>query len=205
MSIDIKLHLGDLPAEIDFKNCDRIALDAEFNGLNINRDRLCMVQISSGNNDAHLIQFKKNDYKSPNLKKVLSNKSINKIFHFARSDLAFINRYLNVEVENVECTKLMSKIGRSYTDKHGLKDLIKEFIGIDINKQLQSSDFGGKLTDKQLLYCANDVVYLHKIYEELNKILIREKRIELYNETVKFISTRVKLDLAEFKEDVWSH
>ena len=164
-----------------------------------------MVQISSGNNDAHLIQFKKNDYKSPNLKNVLSNKSINKIFHFARSDLAFINRYLNVEVENVECTKLMSKIGRSYTDKHGLKDLIKEFIGIDINKQLQSSDFGGKLTDKQLLYCANDVAYLHKIDEELNKILIREKRIELYNETVKFISTRVKLDLAEFKEDVWSH
>ena len=111
--------------------------------------------------------------------------------------------YLNIE--NINCTKIMSKIARSYTDKHGLKDLIKEFIGIDISKQLQSSDFGGELTEKQLKYCAQDVLYLHKIYEFLHKILVRENRINLYNETVKFINTRVELDYASFKEDIWSH
>ena len=203
MNLDIKLHKVDLPDQIKFS--DKIAIDCEFMGLNVERDRLCLVQISSGNNDAHIIQLDKEKYNAPNLKKILLDKNINKIFHFARADLLFIKKYLNVDVENVNCTKIMSKIARSYSDKHGLKDLIKEFIGIDISKQLQTSDFGGELTEKQLKYCAQDVVFLHKIYESLNKILLRENRIELYNNTVKFIKTRVDLDFASFKEDIWSH
>jgi ribonuclease D len=203
MNLDIKLHKKDLPDEIKFS--DKIAIDCEFTGLNIERDRLCLLQISSGKNDAHIIQLDGDNYDAKNLKKILSDKSLNKLFHFARADLLFIKKFLNVEVENVDCTKIMSKIARSYSDKHGLKDLIKEFIGIDISKQLQTSDFGGQLTDKQLKYCAQDVIYLHKIYESLNNILIREKRISLYEKTVKFINTRVDLDLASFKEDIWSH
>ena len=203
MNLDIKLHKQDLPDEIVFS--DKIAIDCEFTGLNIKRDRLCLVQISSGENDAHIIQLDKDNYDAPNLKKILRNNKINKLFHFARADLLFIKKYLNVSVENVNCTKIMSKIARTYTDKHGLKDLIKEFIGIDVSKQLQSSDFGGDLSDKQLKYCAQDVVYLHQIYNSLNNILLREKRIDIYNSTIKFINTRVELDLASFKEDIWSH
>ena len=203
MNLDIKLHKEDLPDQIQFS--DNIAIDCEFMGLNVERDRLCLVQISSGNNDAHIIQLDKEKYNAPNLKKVLDNKNINKIFHFARADLLFIKKYLNVDVENVTCTKIMSKIARSYSDKHGLKDLVKEFIGIDISKQLQTSDFGGNLTEKQLKYCSQDVIFLHKISESLNNILIREDRIKLYNETIKFLKTRVDLDFASFKEDIWSH
>ena len=203
MNIDIKLHKQDLPDEIKFS--DKIAIDCEFTGLNIERDRLCLVQISSGVNDAHIIQLDKDNYHAPNLKKILNNPNINKLFHFARSDLLFIKKYLEVDVQNVNCTKIMSKIARSYSDKHGLKDLVKEFIGIDINKQLQTSDFGGELTDKQLKYCAQDVIYLHKIFESLRIILEREKRLNLYNEVIKFINTRVKLDFASYKEDIWSH
>mgnify|MGYP001230509701 FL=1 len=203
MNLDIKLHKVDLPDQIKFS--DKIAIDCEFMGLNVERDRLCLVQISSGNNDAHIIQLDKEKYNAPNLKKILLDKNINKIFHFARADLLFIKKYLNVDVENVNCTKIMSKIARSYSDKHGLKDLIKEFIGIDVSKQLQTSDFGGELTEKQLKYCAQDVVFLHRIYQSLNNILLRENRIELYNDTIKFIKTRVDLDFASFKEDIWSH
>ena len=161
MNIDIKLHKQDLPDEIKFS--DKIAIDCEFTGLNIERDRLCLLQISSGQNDAHIIQFNKDNYDSPNLKNILIDKNINKLFHFARADLLFIKKYLEVDTNNVDCTKIMSKIARSYTDKHGLKDLVKEFVGIDISKQLQSSDFGGELTDKQLKYCAQDVIYLQKL------------------------------------------
>ena len=203
MSTDIKLHKVDLPDQIKFS--DKIAIDCEFMGLNVERDRLCLVQISSGNNDAHIIQLDKEKYSAPNLKKLLLDKNINKIFHFARADLLFIKKYLNVDVENVTCTKIMSKIARSYTDKHGLKDLVKEFVGIDISKQLQTSDFGGDLSEKQLKYCAQDVVFLHKIYESLNNILVRENRIGLYNKTIEFLKTRVELDFASFKEDIWSH
>jgi len=203
MSIDIKLHKVDLPDQINFS--DKIAIDCEFMGLNVERDRLCLVQISSGNNDAHIIQLDKENYNAPNLKKILVDKNINKIFHFARADLLFIKKYLNVDVENVTCTKIMSKIARSYTDKHGLKDLIKEFIGVDISKQLQTSDFGGDLSEKQLKYCAQDVIFLHRIYENLNNMLVRENRIQLYNNTIKFLKTRVELDFASFKEDIWSH
>ena len=203
MNLDIKLHKEDLPDEITFS--DKIAIDCEFTGLNIQRDRLCLLQISSGKNDAHIIQLNKDNYNAPNLKNVLANEDVNKLFHFARADLLFIKKYLEVDIKNVNCTKIMSKIARSYSDKHGLKDLIKEFIGIDVSKQLQTSDFGGELSEKQIKYCAQDVVYLHKIYESLKKILEREKRLELYNNTIKFINTRVELDFASFKEDIWSH
>ena len=203
MNLDIKLHKKDLPDEIEFS--DKIAIDCEFTGLNIERDRLCLLQISSGNNDAHIIQLDKDNYEAPNLKKILENNDINKLFHFARADLLFIKKYLEVDIKNVNCTKIMSKLARGYSDRHGLKDLIKEFIGIDISKQLQTSDFGGTLTDKQLKYCAQDVIYLHKIYTSLKKILEREKRLELYEDTIKFVNMRVKLDYASFKEDIWSH
>ena len=201
--MDIKVHKYDLPKDIEFGN--KIAIDCEFMGLNFLRDKLCLVQISSGKDDAHIVQLDRLKYEAPNLKKILSNKSIIKIFHYARADLVFIKKYLKVEVDNIEDTKLQSKLVRKYTDKHGLKDLIKEFVGIDVSKQLQSSDFGGDLTEKQLLYCAHDVVHLHKIYKQLENILIREKRFELYKDTMQFIKTRVNLDLASFKDDIWSH
>ena len=201
--MDIKVHNHDLPKDIEFGN--KIAIDCEFMGLNFLRDKLCLVQISSGKDDAHIVQLDRLKYEAPNLKKILSNKSIIKIFHYARADLVFIKKYLKIDVDNIEDTKLQSKLIRKYTDKHGLKDLIKEFTGFDISKNLQSSDFGGTLTDKQLEYCAKDVVYLHKIFDGLKKILVREKRDKLYYEAVKFVQCRVDLDLASFTSDIWSH
>jgi len=203
MNIDIKLHKNDLPEDLNLGNT--IAIDGEFMGLNVSRDPLCLLQISSGNMDAHIVQLNRENYKAPNLIKLLNNKNITKIFHYARADLTFIKHYLKIEVLNIQDTKIQSKLARSYSDKHGLKDLIKEFINIDISKQLQGSDFGGKLTSAQLKYCANDVIYLHKINEELNKILVREKRMKLYEDCIKFINTRVNLDLSSFKDDIWSH
>ena len=203
MNIDIKLHREDLPDQITLG--DNIAVDCEFMGLNVERDNLCLVQISTGNHDAHIIQLNRQTYKAPNLKKILEDKKINKIFHYARADLLFIKKYLKSNVENINCTKIMSKLARSYSDKHGLKDLIKEFTGNDINKSLQSSDFGGDLSEKQLQYCARDVIYLHEIYRCLNKILVREKRDQLYDEAIKFVHCRVNLDLASFTSDIWSH
>ena len=203
MNIDIKLHKDDLPEDLNLGNT--IAVDGEFMGLNFSRDPLCLLQISSGNMDAHIVQLNRETYKAPNLIKLLNNKNITKIFHYARADLTFIKHYLKIEISNIQDTKIKSRLARSYSDKHGLKDLIKEFINIDVSKQLQSSDFGGKLTPAQLKYCANDVIYLHKIHEELNKILERENRIDLYEDCIKFINTRVNLDLASFKDDIWSH
>ena len=203
MNLDIKLHNEDLPDELTLS--DNIAVDCEFMGLNVERDGLCLVQISTGKNDAHIVKLNRENYNAPNLKKILINEKINKIFHFARADLLFIKKYLKVDVENVNCTKIMSKLARSYSDKHGLKDLVKEFTNNDINKSLQSSDFGGDLTEKQLQYCARDVIYLHKIFNSLKKILIREKRYDLYISTLKFIRSRVDLDLASFTSDIWSH
>tara|TARA_B100001250_G_scaffold387259_1_gene384471 strand:+ start:1406 stop:2023 length:618 start_codon:yes stop_codon:yes gene_type:complete len=205
MNVDIKLHNNDLPDEIKLDDKKSLAIDSEFSGLNVNRDKLYLVQISCGNNDAHIIQLNRENYDAPNLKKLLVNKNIEKIFHYARADMTFIQKYLKVNVENINCTRTMSKLARSYSDKHGLKDLAKEFLGIELSKQQQSSDFGGSLSDKQLRYCANDVIYLHKIYSSLKKILIRENRYELYCQAIKFIQTRVDLDLASFTEDIWSH
>ena len=201
--MEIKLHKNDLPDDLDLGNL--IAVDGEFMGLNIRRDPLCLIQISSGNSDAHIIQLDRLNYKAPNLTDILKNDKITKIFHYGRADMAFIKYYLKTETNNILDTKIASKLSRSYSDNHSLKTLIKEFINVDISKQFQSSDFGGKLTQAQLKYCANDVIYLHKIHEELNKILIRENRFELYKDCLKFLKTRVDLDLALFKDDIWAH
>ncbi len=203
MKLDIKLHNEDLPDQLELG--DNIAVDCEFMGLNVERDALCLVQISTGNQDAHIVKLNRKTYNAPNLKKLLTNKEVKKIFHYARADLLFIKKYLGVKVENVDCTKIMSKIARSYSDKHGLKDLVKEFTGNEISKNLQSSDFGGELSEKQLQYCAKDVIFLNEIYIKLKKILIREKRNDLYENSIKFIYIRVDLDLASFNSDIWSH
>ena len=197
---------GDISSEQanSFKNS--IAIDTEATGLQIpERDKLSLIQISDDAGNVFIIQPDKENYKAPNLVKVLNDEKINKIFHYARADLLFIKKYLKTDVQNINCTKIMSKLARSYSDKHGLKDLIKEFTGNDINKNLQSSDFGGELSEKQLQYCAKDVIFLHKIYERLINILIREKREILYYDAIKFIYSRVNLDLASFTSDIWSH
>ena len=201
--MDIKLHKNDLPDDLELGNS--IAVDGEFMGLNVRRDPLCLIQISTGKSDAHIVQLDRSNYKAPNLVKVLNNEKITKIFHYARADLAFIKFYLKTDTKNVLDTKIASKLSRSYSDNHSLKTLIKEFINVDVSKQFQSSDFGGELSQSQLKYCANDVIYLHKIHEELIKILIREKRLEIYKECLKFLKTRVDLDLALFKDDIWAH
>ena len=203
MSIDINLHKKDLPDDLNLGNV--IAVDGEFMGLNVRRDPLCLIQISSGKNDAHIIQLDRSNYEAPNLAKILQNSEVTKIFHFGRADIAHIKYYLKTETNNILDTKIASKLARSYSDNHSLKTLIKEFVNIDISKQFQSSDFGGELTPAQQKYCANDVIYLHKIHAELEKILQREKRVELYKECLKFLKTRVDLDLALFKDDIWSH
>ena len=203
MSNNIQLHKNDLPDDLNLGNI--IAVDGEFMGLNVRRDPLCLIQVSSGNSDAHIVQFDRENYKAPNLVKILNDENIKKIFHYGRADMAHIKYYLKTETHNILDTKIASKLARSYSDNHSLKTLIKEFINIDISKQFQSSDFGGDLTPAQLKYCANDVIYLHKIHDELMKILKRENRIELYENCLKFLQTRVDLDLALFKDDIWSH
>ena len=203
MKIDIKLHKNDLPDDLNLGNV--IAVDGEFMGLNVKRDPLCLIQISSGNSDAHIVQLDRAHYKAPNLIKILADESVTKIFHYGRADLAHIKYYLKIDTNNILDTKIASKLARSYSDHHSLKALIKEFINIDISKQFQSSDFGGELSTSQLNYCANDVVHLHKIHNELQKILERENRLNLYKDCIKFLKTRVELDLALFKDDIWSH
>ena len=203
MSNNIRLHKGDIPENLDLGN--RIAVDGEFMGLNVRRDPLCLIQLSSGNSDAHIVQFDRKGYEAPNLVKLLKDEKITKIFHYGRADMAHIKYYLKTDVNNILDTKICSKLSRSYSDNHSLKVLIKEFINIDISKQFQSSDFGGELSTAQLKYCANDVIYLHKIHDELYKILEREKRVKLYEDCLKFLKTRVDLDLALFKDDIWSH
>ncbi len=203
MTNNIHLHKNDLPDDLKLGNI--IAVDGEFMGLNVRRDPLCLIQISSGNSDAHIIQFDRKNYNAPNLVKLLYDKNITKIFHYGRADMSHIKYYLKTETNNILDTKIASKLARSYSDNHSLKTLIKEFVNIDVSKQFQSSDFGGELTPAQLKYCANDVIYLHQIHEGLKKILERENRIQLYEDCLKFLKTRVDLDLALFKEDVWSH
>ncbi len=203
MSNNIQLHKNDLPDDLNLGNI--IAVDGEFMGLNVRRDPLCLIQVSSGNSDAHIVQFDRESYQAPNLVKILSDEKIIKIFHYGRADIAHIKYYLKTETKNVLDTKIASKLARSYSDNHSLKTLIKEFINIDISKQFQSSDFGGELTPAQLKYCANDVIYLHRIHDELKKILERENRIQLYEDCLKFLKTRVDLDLALFRDDIWSH
>ena len=174
-------------------------------GLNVRRDPLCLIQISSGNSDAHIVQLDRSNYQAPNLIKILGDQKVTKIFHYGRADMAHIKYYLKTETNNVLDTKIASKLARSYSDNHSLKTLIKEFMNVEISKQFQNSDFGGDLTSAQMKYCANDVIYLHRIHAGLNKILEREKRIDLYKDCLKFLKTRVELDLALFKDDIWSH
>ena len=203
MSINIKLHKNDLPDDLNLGNV--LAVDGEFMGLNVSRDPLCLIQISSGNSDAHIVQFDRQNYVAPNLVKILNDENITKIFHYGRADIAHIKYYLNTDTNNILDTKIASKLARSYSDNHSLKILIKEFANVEVSKQFQSSDFGGDLSPAQLKYCANDVIYLHKIHNELIKILERENRIKLYQDCLKFLKTRVDLDLALFKDDIWSH
>ena len=203
MTNNIQLYKNDLPDDLKLGNI--IAVDGEFMGLNVRRDPLCLIQISSGNSDAHIVQFDRNKYNAPNLVKILYDKNITKIFHYGRADMSHIKYYLKTETNNILDTKIASKLARSYSDNHSLKALIKEFVNVDISKQFQNSDFGGKLTPAQLKYCANDVIYLHRIHEGLKKILERENRIQLYEDCLKFLKTRVDLDLALFKGDIWSH
>ncbi len=203
MNNNIQLHKNDLPDDLKLGNI--IAVDGEFMGLNVRRDPLCLIQISTGNSDAHIVQFNRDKYEAPNLVKILSDDKVTKIFHYGRADMSHIKYYLKTETNNILDTKIASKLARSYSDSHSLKTLIKEFVNVDISKQFQSSDFGGELTPAQLKYCANDVIYLHKIHEKLNKILERENRVELYKNCLKFLKTRVDLDLALFKDDIWSH
>ena len=203
MSNNIQLHKNDLPDDLKLGNI--IAIDGEFMGLNVRRDPLCLIQISTGNSDAHIIQFDRDNYNAPNLVKLLNDNKTTKIFHFGRADMAHIKYYLKTDTNNILDTKIASKLARSYSDNHSLKTLIKEFINIDVSKQFQNSDFGGELSPAQLKYCANDVIYLHKIHDELIKILERENRIKLYHDCLKFLKTRVDLDLALFKDDIWSH
>ena len=203
MNTKIELHKGDLPENLDLGTI--VAVDGEFMGLNVRRDPLCLIQVSSGNSDAHVVQLDRENYNAPNLVKILADKNIKKLFHYARSDLTHIRYYLKTDVNNIECSKIKSKLARTFSDSHSLKILIKEFANVDVSKQFQTSDFGGELSQGQLRYCANDVIYLHKIHSELDKILEREKRMDLYRECIKFLHTRIKLDLLEFKDDIWSH
>ena len=200
---NFQLHKNDLPDDLKLGNI--LAVDGEFMGLNVRRDPLCLIQISTGNLDAHIVQFDRENYNAPNLSKILNDEKITKIFHYGRADIAYIKYYLKTDTNNILDTKIASKLARSYSDNHSLKTLIKEFANVDVSKQFQSSDFGGNLTSAQLKYCANDVIYLHKIHDELIKILERENRIQLYKDCLKFLKTRVDLDLAFFKDDIWSH
>ncbi len=197
-------HKNDLPKDLKFSNS--IAIDTETMGLDFRRDRLCLVQISDGDDFAHLVQIKK-DTHYPNLSKILKNNKIKKIFHYARFDLAAIQKHMGIFCENIYCTKIASKLVRTYTDRHGLKELCKELINIDISKQKQSSDWGNEnLSNEQLKYAASDVLYLHKIKNELDIILKRENRQELAKTLFNFIGTRAYLDLNGWHEpDIFDH
>lgn len=201
----VKIHKNDLPNNLNLGKI--IAIDTETMGLDYKRDPLCLVQISSGNEEVHLVQINRKTFKADNLKKILEDNDIKKIFQFARFDLAVLNYYLKADINNVYCTKIASKIGRTYTDKHGLKDLCKELLNIELSKQMQSSDWGSEtLTEQQVNYAASDVLYLHKIKEELDKILIRENRMEPAEHCFKFLKHRVTLDLAGWNnQDIFAH
>jgi ribonuclease D len=199
------LYKNDLPSDLNLGL--EIAIDTETMGLNINRDRLCIMQISAGNGDAHLVQFEQNNYDAPNLKKLLSDEKVLKIFHFARFDVAVISRYLGVDLKNIYCTKIASKLIRTYTDAHGLKSLCDELLNIEISKKQQSSDWGNvEISKQQIDYAASDVLHLHKIKIRLDEMLKREGRYEDFQHCLNFLPTRAKLDLIGFPAaDIFSH
>ena len=201
----IVLHKNDLPAGLSFG--PSVAVDTETLGLNVNRDRLCLVQLSSGDGTAHLVQFDGRDYSAPNLKALLTDKSVLKIFHFARFDIAVLEKYLGVVTTPIYCTKIVSKLVRTYTDRHGLKDLVAELAGVELSKQQQSSDWAaGELSQQQLAYAASDVLHLHAVKAKLDAMLARDGRQAYAEAAFGFLPTRAKLDLAGFGEDdIFSH
>lgn len=201
----IKLHKGDLPATLNLGPL--VAIDSETLGLNPARDRLCLVQLSSGDGVCHAVQFAPNEYEAPNLTKMLTDPDVTKLFHFARFDVAMFQRYLGVTTAPIYCTKIASKLVRTYTDKHGLKDLVKELLSVDLSKEQQSSDWGApELTEKQLAYAANDVAYLHRLKGVLDSLLAREHRAELAKACFDFLPARAQLDLAGWDDvDIFAH
>jgi len=201
----IKLHKGDLPADVNFGQS--VAIDTETLGLNPHRDKLCLVQLSSGDGNAHLVQLDRSNYDAPNLKALMLDKDVLKIFHFARFDVAVLKAYLDVDVAPVYCTKIASKLVRTYTDRHGLKELVREIVGVDLSKQQQSSDWGlPVLSDAQKQYAASDVLYLHELKIRLDQMLKREGRQDLAQACFDFLPTRTALDLAGWNEqDIFSH
>ena len=201
----IKLHTGDLPAHVTFTGS--VAVDTETLGLNPHRDRLCLVQLSAGDNTAHLVQFDGKDYAAPRLKAVLTDPALVKIFHYARFDVATLQKYLGVTTTPIYCTKIASKLVRTYTDRHGLKDLAAELAGVELSKQQQSSDWGAeKLSDQQRHYAASDVLHLHAIKAKLDAMLDRDGRRAFAQAAFGFLPVRVNLDLAGFAEmDIFSH
>ena len=201
----IFFHEGDLPKGVKFGKM--VAVDTETMGLNPHRDRLCLVQLSSGDGDAHLVRLKKGDYKAPNLKKVLSDPKITKIFHFARFDLAVIQKYLGLTATPVYCTKIASKLSRTSIDRHGLKDLCRDLLGVEISKTKQCSDWGAETYDQaQLEYAASDVLYLHQLKEKLDRLLKREGRSHLAEASFAFLPARAEMDLLGWEStDIFSH
>ena len=198
----ITVHQNDLPSNLNFGLS--VAIDTETMGLNPIRDKLCLIQISKGNNVCHLIKI--NNNKPKNLIKILKNNKIQKIFHYARFDVAILKFKYGVNIKNIFCTKIASKLVRTYTDKHGYKDLCSELLNVSISKSEQTSDWGGALTLKQKKYAATDVLYLHKLKNKLNKMLQREKRVDIANECFKFIEHRTELDLNGWADqDIFRH
>jgi ribonuclease D len=199
------IHKNDLPLSLDFKG--DIAIDTETMGLKTKRDRICLVQVSSGDGNAHLVQFSEKNYDAPNLKKFLQDEKILKIFHFARFDLGALKHYLNVDVKNIYCTKIASKLVRTYSDKHGLKALCEELLKIEISKKQQSSDWGNpKISENQIKYASCDVLYLHRIKYILDEMLEREGRKEIFQSCIDFLEIRTSLDLLGFDEvDIFAH
>ena len=201
----VTLHEGDLPAGLSFGAA--VAIDTETLGLHPHRDRLCLAQLSAGDGNAHLVRFAQGQYEAPRLKALLADAAVTKIFHFARFDLAVLSHRLGVMPSPVYCTKIASKLVRTYTDRHGLKDLCRELIGVELSKEQQSSDWGApKLTAEQQAYAASDVLYLHKMKAVLDTMLAREGRTELAAATFRYLPTRVALDLGGWPEDdIFAH
>jgi ribonuclease D len=205
VSATIKLHKNDLPAGLAFTGS--VAIDTETLGLKPHRDRLCLVQLSAGDDAAHLVQLDGKDWSAPRLKALLADPAILKIFHFGRFDIAMLEQHLNVQTQPVYCTKIASKLARTYTDRHGLKDLCSELLGVDLSKQQQSSDWGAdKLTDQQKHYAASDVLHLHALKAKLDAMLQREGRLTEAEACFRFLGVRAGLDLAGFEDtDIFAH
>jgi len=203
--MSIELHRGDLPDTVKFTGS--VAIDTETMGLNPHRDRLCLIQLSGGDGNAHLVQIAQGQTKAPNLKALLEDHNLTKIFHFARFDVAVLNKYLGARVRPVYCTKIASRLVRTYTDRHGLKDLCRELIGVDISKKQQSSDWGAdELSQDQLEYAASDVLYLHKLVGRLDVMLERAGRRDLAKSCFEFLPTRTDLDLMGWNDqDIFAH